>query len=92
MSFEPEAVRAFEHTGWQRAASSYGNGFARATAPFITPLLQAAEISHGQHVLDVARGPATSRLPRWLAAPLLTAWTFRRRWLELPAAIIPKWL
>ena len=57
MSFEPEAVRAFEHAGWQRAASRYGNSFAHATAPFVTPLLEAAEISHGQHVLDVACGP-----------------------------------
>ena len=57
MSFEPEAVRAFEHAGWQRAASRYGNSFAHATAPFIAPLLEAAEISPGQHVLDVACGP-----------------------------------
>jgi SAM-dependent methyltransferase len=57
MSFEPEAVRAFEHTGWQRAASRYGGSFARATAHFIAPLLQAAAISSGRHVLDVACGP-----------------------------------
>ena len=57
MSFQPEAVRAFEHAGWQRAASSYGNSFAYATAPFVAPLLEAAEISPGQHVLDVACGP-----------------------------------
>ena len=57
MSFEPEAVRAFEHAGWQRAASRYGNSFAHATASFIAPLLEAAEISPGQHVLDVACGP-----------------------------------
>jgi SAM-dependent methyltransferase len=57
MSLPPEAVRAFEHAGWQRAASSYGNSFAHATAHFIVPLLEAAEISSGQHVLDVACGP-----------------------------------
>ena len=57
MSFQPEAVRAFEHAGWQRAALSYGNSFAHATAPFVLPLLEAAEISPGQHVLDVACGP-----------------------------------
>jgi SAM-dependent methyltransferase len=57
MSFEPEAIRAFEHAGWQRAASTYGNSFARATAPYIAPLLEAAEVSPGQHVLDVACGP-----------------------------------
>ena len=57
MSFEPEAIRAFEHAGWQRAASTYGNSFAHATAPYIQLLLEAAEISSGQHVLDVACGP-----------------------------------
>jgi SAM-dependent methyltransferase len=57
MSFQPEAVRAFEHAGWQRAASSYRDSFAHATAPFVVPLLDAAEISRGQHVLDVACGP-----------------------------------
>jgi ubiquinone/menaquinone biosynthesis C-methylase UbiE len=57
MNFQPEAVRAFEHAGWQRAAARYGNTFAHATAPFIVPLLDAAGISPGQHVLDVACGP-----------------------------------
>lgn len=57
MSFEPEAIRSFEHAGWQRAASSYGSSFAHATARYIEPLLQAAKISSGQHVLDVACGP-----------------------------------
>src|SRR5450759_3646223 len=57
MSFQPEAVRAFEHAGWQRAASSYGNSFAHATAPFVAPLREAAEISPSQHVLHVACGP-----------------------------------
>ena len=57
MSFEPEAIRTFEHAGWQRAASSYENSFAQATTRYIEPLLEAAEISPGQHVLDVACGP-----------------------------------
>src|SRR4029077_15711552 len=57
MSFRPEAIRAFEHAGWQRAASSYGNSFAHATASYIAPLLEAAKVSPGQHVLYVACGP-----------------------------------
>ena len=57
MKFQAEAVRAFEHAGWQRAASSYRSSFAHATAHFIVPLLEAAEISSGQNVLDVACGP-----------------------------------
>jgi len=57
MSFQPEAVRAFEHAGWQRAAARYEDSFAPATARFITPLLEAAKILAGQQVLDVACGP-----------------------------------
>lgn len=56
MTLGPEAVRAFEHAGWQRAAASYADSFARATAPYKGPLLDAAEISPGQQVLDVACG------------------------------------
>jgi SAM-dependent methyltransferase len=59
MSFEPEAVRAFEHAGWQRAAAAYEDTFAPATAPFISALLDAAEVSAGARVLDVACGPGT---------------------------------
>jgi SAM-dependent methyltransferase len=57
MTFAPQAVRAFEHAGWQRAAAGYEETFARATAPFLAPLLDAAEISPGLRVLDVACGP-----------------------------------
>jgi SAM-dependent methyltransferase len=57
MSFQPEVIRAFEHAGWQRAAASYEDTFAHATAPFVAPLLKAADISQGQRVLDVACGP-----------------------------------
>jgi SAM-dependent methyltransferase len=57
MSFEPEAVRAFEHAGWQRAAARYETTFAHATAPFVAPLLDAAGLAPGLRVLDVACGP-----------------------------------
>ena len=57
MSFQPEAVRAFEHAGWQRAAASYEDSFAPATAPYVAPLLDAVELSRGERVLDVACGP-----------------------------------
>lgn len=59
MSFEPEAVRAFEHGGWQRAAAAYRHTFAHATAPFVAPLLDAAGVAAGMRVLDVACGPGT---------------------------------
>ena len=54
--FDPGAVRAFEHAGWQRAASAYTATFALATSPFIDNLLDAARVAPGTRVLDVACG------------------------------------
>jgi len=57
MSFDPREVRAFEHAGWQQAASGYSASFARATHGFIDALLDAARVAAGMQVLDVACGP-----------------------------------
>jgi SAM-dependent methyltransferase len=57
MSFDPEAVRAFEHAGWQRAAAHYTTTFAHATRGFIDDLLDAAGVKAGMRVLDLACGP-----------------------------------
>ena len=90
MSFEPEAVRAFEHAGWQRAASTYGNSFAHATAHYTVPLLEAAGVSSGQQVLTSHADQVGSLLrPRHMARPR-KHWIFRPRWSPLPAAPIPR--
>jgi SAM-dependent methyltransferase len=57
-AFDPEAVRAFEHARWQRAAAGYETTFAHATRPFIGPLLDAAQATGGTRLLDIACGPA----------------------------------
>lgn len=57
MAFDPEAVRAFEHARWQRAAAVYPQSFAPATRPFVAALLDAAAVAAGMHVLDLACGP-----------------------------------
>ena len=54
--FDPEAVHAFEHAGWQHAAAEYDATFARATAPFVEALLDAAGVTAGTKVLDVCCG------------------------------------
>src|SRR5438045_1363155 len=56
MSFDPEAVRAFEHAGWQEAAAEYEATFAQATAPFVEALLDAAGTGAGMKLLDVCCG------------------------------------
>jgi SAM-dependent methyltransferase len=56
VTFDPEAVRAFEHAGWQRAASGYLDSFAHATRPFAYSLLDAARVGPGTQMLDLACG------------------------------------
>ncbi len=55
--FDPEAVRAFEHARWERAAGVYGVTFANATRSFIEALLDAAQVTGGTRMLDIACGP-----------------------------------
>jgi len=57
VTFDPEAVRAFEHAGWQRAAEHYSATFAQATAAFVGDLLDAGRVGAGTRVLDLACGP-----------------------------------
>ena len=54
---DADAIRAFEHAGWERAAGGYEASFATATRTFIPALLDAAGIEAGQSVLDMACGP-----------------------------------
>src|SRR5437764_13724188 len=56
MSFDPEAVRKFEHAGWEQAAAQYDATFARATSPFVEALLDTAGVTAGMMVLDVCCG------------------------------------
>jgi SAM-dependent methyltransferase len=56
MDFDPEAVRAFEHTRWEQAAAVYELSFATATRQFIDPLLDAARVRNGSELLDIACG------------------------------------
>lgn len=57
MPFDPQAIRAFEHSRWQRAAAAYDRTFAPATNAFIDTLLDAAGVTGGTRMLDIACGP-----------------------------------
>jgi SAM-dependent methyltransferase len=59
MSFDPDAVRAFEHAGWQKAAADYRATFLGATREFAEALLDAAEVGPGMRVLDLCCGPGS---------------------------------
>jgi SAM-dependent methyltransferase len=55
---DPQAFRAFEHTGWQQAARQYAQDFEQLTTQTVEPLLAAAAVTRGTLLLDVATGPA----------------------------------
>ena len=52
-----ETFAKFEHEGWQRVASKYDSVWASSTRQFISPLLDAAEVTGRMSVLDVGCGP-----------------------------------
>jgi ubiquinone/menaquinone biosynthesis C-methylase UbiE len=56
MRFDPDAVRAFEHAGWQKAAAHYQATFAAATGEFVDALLDAVGVGPGTKVLDLCCG------------------------------------
>jgi ubiquinone/menaquinone biosynthesis C-methylase UbiE len=56
MSFDPDAVRAFERAGWQNAAAHYQATFATATREFAAAPLDAAGVAPGTAVLDLCCG------------------------------------
>jgi len=57
VTLDPEAFHAFEQSGWERASAHYENAFGTLTPPAAGPLLDAAHVSAGRRVLDVAPGP-----------------------------------
>jgi SAM-dependent methyltransferase len=57
VALDPEAFHAFEQSGWERASAHYENAFGTLTPQAAGPLLDAAHVSAGRRVLDVATGP-----------------------------------
>jgi ubiquinone/menaquinone biosynthesis C-methylase UbiE len=90
MSFDPQAVRAFEHAGWQQAASGYGATFARATRGFIDALLDAARVGPGMQLLDLACGPGLVAGAARLRGAMPTGLDFAAAMIGLARATYPE--
>ncbi len=54
---DPTAFRSFELDGWEQAAGPYADHWTRLTGQTIESLLDAARVSAGTALLDVASGP-----------------------------------
>ena len=52
-----DAFTRFEHEGWERVAARYDSTWSSSTRQFISPLLEAAEVSANMSALDVGCGP-----------------------------------
>lgn len=56
MTVNPDAFTRFEHDGWSQAAEGYHHFFSPVTSSVVEPLLDAAHVTGGSAVLDVATG------------------------------------
>jgi SAM-dependent methyltransferase len=54
---DPEAFIAFEAAGWERQAPTYGDFLGQITRQVVPELLDAAGVTAGSQVLDLATGP-----------------------------------
>jgi ubiquinone/menaquinone biosynthesis C-methylase UbiE len=54
---DPDAFNAFEAAGWEEKAQAYDRSFRSLTSRLAEPLLDAASVTKGTRVLDIATGP-----------------------------------
>src|SRR5437667_12911799 len=57
MTANSRAFHEFERSGWERASEHYDDAFGALTRQTAGALLDAAQVSSGSDVLDVATGP-----------------------------------
>ncbi|WP_399094700.1 class I SAM-dependent methyltransferase [Streptomyces sp. BBFR2] len=57
VTWDAESFDRFEREGWAGRGAAYREGFARLSARFVTPLLDAAGVGPGTRLLDVGCGP-----------------------------------
>jgi SAM-dependent methyltransferase len=57
MGFSPGEVATYENAVWSRCAKGYMDGFRGLTGEAVPALLDAAEVTEGDRVLDVSCGP-----------------------------------
>jgi SAM-dependent methyltransferase len=57
MTADPRAFHEFERSGWERASAYYNEAFGALTRQTADALLDAAGVTTGTRVLDVATGP-----------------------------------
>jgi len=57
VTVDPRAFHEFERAGWERASAHYGDAFGALATQIAPAVLDAAGVSSGTRLLDVATGP-----------------------------------
>ena len=57
-SRDPKQFSDFELSGWDTNISGYDSAFGAVARQTVSPMLEAARVTHGMRVLDVCCGPA----------------------------------
>src|SRR6266481_4376687 len=80
----------FEYKGWQRVAGKYDAVWSSLTRQFIPYLIDAARVSTGMSVLDVASGPGyvSAAVRKMGAHP--TGVDFSRKMVEVASSMFPE--
>lgn len=84
------AFAAFEREGWKRLAPGYADGFGRCTSRAVGPLLDAAGVVAGVHVLDLACGPGFAAAAAIARGALAAGLDFSAAMVERARAASPK--
>src|SRR5438045_2607574 len=79
----------FEQAGWQRAAAHYAGAFGPLMSQAIAPLLDAAVVSPGARLLDVATGPGYAAAAAHARGAAVIGVDFSRAMLDLARAAHP---
>ncbi len=78
-----------EYEGWQRVAHQYIDNWANLTQQFVEPLLDAAQISKGMKVLDVACGPGIVSEKIWARNAIPAGIDFSPEMISLARLLYP---
>jgi SAM-dependent methyltransferase len=81
---------ALERAGWRAVPAAYDAGFARLTGQAAGPLLDAAGVTAGTRVLDVATGPGYAADAASRRGARVTGVDFSATMVELARALVPQ--
>jgi len=84
-----DTFHRFEHEGWERVAHKYDSVWSPLTRQFIPYLINAAEITTGMSVLDVACGPGSVSDAIWKAGGIPTGVDFSEKMIAIAKTTFP---